>query len=187
MINRIYLSQSDVTHYCSFIQNYPKGERSIIGRSMMQDWKPFEENYHPISLELRSNDSGKKNYQFDFSGALNPFFIISEAALDKLDDVLTSRGQVLPVITESKRKKFFGYYPTNSLSGCFNRDKSVYRVAERGLIIEKSVLIAKNITDEYLFSIEEDISRVFVTDKFKQRVEEAGLLGFDFSVEIPLT
>lgn len=56
---------------------------------------------------------------------------------------------------------------------------------QRGFIIEKPVLKAKNITDEYIFSIEEDISRVFVTEKFKQRVEESGLLGFDFSVEIP--
>ena len=52
-------------------------------------------------------------------------------------------------------------------------------------MIDKPVLIINNITDEYLFSIEEDISRIFVTDKFKQCVEEAGLLGFDFSIEIP--
>ncbi len=52
-------------------------------------------------------------------------------------------------------------------------------------MIRKPFLIAQNITDEYLFPIEEDISRVFVTDKFKQRVEDANLLGFDFSIEIP--
>lgn len=152
---------------------------------MIQNWQPFEENYHPIVLELRRNDSGKKNYQFDLSSALSPFFVISEDALNKIGDILECRGQVLNVITESKKKKFLGYYPTNPLSGCFNMDLSNYRVAERGLIVEKPVLISEKITDEYLFSIEEDISRVFVTDKFKSRVEEAGLLGFDFSIEIP--
>ena len=186
-MKKIYLLQSDVDGFCSFIQDYPDGEESIMGRSVDEPWVPFSDDYLPVKLELSRNEHGKRNYQFDLSSALSPFFVISELALDKLDNILSSRGQVLPVITESKRKKFFGYYPTNSLSGCFNSDKSVYRVAERGLIIEKPVLIAKNITDEYLFSIEEDISRVFVTDKFKQRVEEAGLLGFDFSVEIPLT
>ena len=110
MINKVYFFQSDVTNYCSFIQDYPDGERSIISRSMMQDWDSFDDNYHPIILELRRNDFGKKNYQFDLSSALNPFFIISEIALDKLGDIFTSRGQVLPVITESKKKKFFGYY-----------------------------------------------------------------------------
>ena len=54
-------------------------------------------------------------------------------------------------------------------------------------MIEKTFLIAKNITDDYLFSIEESISRVFVTDKFKQRVEDANLLGFDFSTEIAIS
>ncbi|MFJ0492294.1 hypothetical protein [Citrobacter werkmanii] len=186
-MKNIYLLRSTSRNTCSFIQDYPEGERSIIGRSMMQDWKPFEENYHSVTLELRRNYSGKRNYQFDFSSALNPFLVVSEDALNKLKDIFEPRGQILPVITKSKKKNFFGYYPTNPLSGCFNMDESVYRVAERGLIIEKPVLIASNITDEYLFSIDEDISRVFVTDKFKKRVEEAGLLGFDFSVEIPTT
>ncbi|MFP1724171.1 hypothetical protein ACLECX_15715 [Lonsdalea quercina] len=182
---KIYLLRSTSKNTCSFIQDYPNGERSIIGRSMMKLWKSFDDDYREIKLELRKNDFGKKNYQFDFSSALNPFFIISESTLEKLKDILEPRGQILPVITESKKKKFFGYYPTNPLSGCFDKEKSVYRVAERGLIIEKPVLIASSIIDEYLFSIEEDISRVFVTDNFKQRVEEAGLSGFDFSVEIP--
>jgi len=184
-MNNIYLLRSTSRNTPSFIQDYPTGERSIIGRAMRQDWNPFGTEYQAIMLELRKNDSGKKNYQFDFSSALNPFLVISEDTLNKLKDILEPRGQVLPVITESKRKVFLGYYPTNPLSGCFNMDKSEYRVAERGLIIDKPVLISKNITDKYLFSIEEDISRVFVTDKFKQCVEEAGLLGFDFSIEIP--
>lgn len=187
MRTKVYFMQSDVTNQCSFIQDYPKGEDSIIRRSMSRRWREFDINYQAISLELRKNDFGKKNYQFDFSSALNPFFVISEFALTALSDILEPRGQLLPVITESKRRKFFGYYPTNPLSGCFDKQKSVYREYPNGLMIDKPVLIADNITDDYLFSIEEDISRVFVTDKFKQRVEEAELLGFDFSVEIPIT
>lgn len=172
-------------NHSSFIQNYPDGEESIMGRVRDQLWKPFDEDYHPIKLELNKSDTGKKNYQFDISGSLRPFFVISELALDKLRDILEPRGQVLPVITESKKKNFFGYYPTNPLSCCFDKEKSIYRQYPKGLMIDKPALIAKNITDDYLFSIEEDISRVFVTDKFKQRVEECGLLGFDFSVIIP--
>ncbi|EIX9082195.1 hypothetical protein V6307_11045 [Serratia marcescens] len=186
-MNKIYTLESDVTDFCSFIQDYPEGERSIIGRAMQQNWKPFADSYNAISLELRKNDSGKKNYQFDLSSALSPFFVISELTIEKIGDILLPRGQVLPVETQSKKKLFWGYYPTNVLSGCFDRENSLFREAERGLIVEKPVLKADNITDEYLFSIEEDISRVFVTDAFKRRVEEAGLLGFDFSVEIPTT
>ncbi|HCJ7369211.1 TPA: hypothetical protein NVL56_001120 [Enterobacter hormaechei subsp. xiangfangensis] len=185
-MKKIYLLGSDVTNFCSFIQDYPEGEESIMGRVRSANWKPLS-NYIPIRLELRSNDTGKRNYQFDFSSALSPFFVLSENALDVLSDILLPRGEVLPVLTDSKRKTFLGYHPTNVLSGCFDRENALFREAEGRFLIRKPVLKVDNITDEYLFSIEEDISRVFVTDAFKRRVEEAGLLGFDFSVEIPTT
>ena len=169
------------------MQDYPKGEESIMGRAMDQRWKPFGNDYQPIKLELRRNELGKKNYQFDFSGALNPFLVFSESALTALADILEPRGQLLPVITESKRKQFFGYYPTNPLSGCFDKEKSVYDEWPNGFVVDKPFLIAQNITDEYLFSVEEDMRRVFVTDKFKQRVEDANLLGFNFSVETSIS
>jgi hypothetical protein len=93
-----------------------------------------------------------KNSKLDFSGYLRPFYICSQLILEKLEDILPVKGQILPVITESKRKQFFGYYPTNPLSGCLDREKSIYREADRGLIIEKPVLIAENISNEYIFN-----------------------------------
>ncbi|HEJ9396442.1 TPA: hypothetical protein SMM67_003694, partial [Proteus mirabilis] len=99
MINKIYDFQSDVTIFCSFIQEYSEGEESIIGRAMRQRWDAFDNSYKEVSLELRSNEQGKKNYQFDFSSALSPFMVFSEDALLSLSDILSSRGQVLPVKT----------------------------------------------------------------------------------------
>ena len=184
-MKKIYLLKSALRDNCFFIQDCPEEEVGIMRRVVRQRWKPFGDDYQPIKLELRRNELGKKNYQFDFSGFLGPFLVFSESALTALADILEPRGQLLPVITESRRKKFFGYYPTNPLSGCFDKEKSVYEECPNGLMIRKPFLIAQNITDEYLFSVEEDISRVFVTDKFKQRVEDANLLGLDFSIEIP--
>ena len=187
-MKKIYLLKTTLSDTCFFIQDdCPEDEKGIQERAMGQRWKPFGDDYQPIKLELRRNDFGKKNYQFDFNSFLKPFFVISESALTALADILEPRGQLLPVITESKRKQFFGYYPTNPLSGCFDKEKSIYEECPNALMIEKTFLIAKNITDDYLFSIEESISRVFVTDKFKQRVEDANLLGFDFSIEISIS
>ena len=187
IMKKIYLLRTTLRDTCFFIQDYPEGEEGIMGRAMDQRWKPFGDDYRPIKLELGRSDSGKKNYQFDFSGFLGPFLVFSESALTALADILEPRGQLLPVITESKRKKFFGYYPTNPLSGCFDKEKSDYIEYPNGLNVRKISLIVKNITDEYLFSVEEDMSRIFVTDKFKQRVEDANLLGFDFSIEISIS
>ncbi|HEM7146969.1 TPA: hypothetical protein U2I65_003994 [Providencia stuartii] len=187
MSNKIYYLKSDAMNYCSFIQDYPAGEESIIARAMGQKWKKFNNTYTNIVLELRSNDFGKKNYQFDFSSALSPFFVFSELGVDNLFDVLNPRGQFLDIKTASKRKKFIGYYPTNALSKCVDKQKSLYTEHPKGLIFEKIVLIKENITDEYLFSIHENISAVFVTDKFKKLIEDTGLLGFDFSKEVELS
>lgn len=152
-----------------------------MGLSREQRWKKFI-NYVPIHLALRASDSGKKNYKFDFSSALNPFLIFSENAMQVLKPILAPRGQFLEVITASKRKKFIGYYPTNSYpAGILDLEKSEYVEYPNGLLISKAVLIKQKIADEYLFTIEEDISRVFVTEKFKQLVEDNNLLGFEFS------
>lgn len=183
-MSSIYLLKSNVSNYSSFIQVMDDAEDSIMGLAMDQNWQPFAKIPAPIALELRKSDSGKKNYQFDISASLRPFFVLSETALEVLGDLFGPRGQVLPVVTDSKKKHFFGYYPTNALAGCFDKERSVYREAKKGLLIDKVVLVMANITDEYLFSVEEDFTRVFVTSAFKRRVEDAGLSGFDFSVEI---
>ncbi|MWP62697.1 hypothetical protein [Gilliamella sp. Pas-s25] len=181
---KIYRLKSDLSNYSYFIENCPKGQEDIAGRAMdralYHHWQPFGEEYQPVTMELYRNYYGKKNYQLDISGFTAPFYVLSERALEALSDIFLPRGQVLPIITASKRKKFWGYFPTNVLKGCFDKEKSIYKQWPNGLMIEHVVLIADNITDEYLFTIEEDIGRVFVTEKFKQRVEEAGLLAFTF-------
>ncbi|WP_394393655.1 hypothetical protein [Shewanella woodyi] len=63
----------------------------------------------------------------------------------------------------------------------------MYKEYSNGLLIRKCVLTEREISDEFLFSIEEDISSVFVTEKFKKRVNDAELLGFDFSCEVELS
>ncbi|OCG57544.1 hypothetical protein A9G41_04350 [Gilliamella sp. Nev5-1] len=184
MKSKTYLLNSDLSDYSHFIENCPEGQEDMQGRAMdralYHRWQPFGEEYQPVTMELYRNDYGKKNYQLDISGFTAPFYVLSERALESLSDIFLPRGQVLPIITASKRKKFWGYFPTNVLKDCFNKEKSIYKQWPNGLMIEHVVLIADNITDEYLFTIEEDIRRVFVTEKFKQRVEEAGLLAFTF-------
>lgn len=55
------------------------------------------------------------------------------------------------------------------------------------LAIIQQIRFQNVLTEKNLFTIDEDISRIFVTDKFKQRVEDAGLTAFDFSAKIELS
>ncbi|WP_394393066.1 hypothetical protein [Shewanella woodyi] len=100
----IYKLKSDITNYSCFIEDYPKGQESIMGLSRDNWWKPFGVNYTPVKLEVSADDLGRKNLGFDFSGMLSPFFVLSELALNSLDDILLPRGEVLSVITESKKR-----------------------------------------------------------------------------------
>ena len=184
---KIYKLEFDY-NFSSFIEDSSEGNESDLSEVIGWRWKRFEGDFKPVKLELRrSSETGKKNYQLDFSASLRPFFIFSENALDKLKDILIPRGQILPVITESKRKFFLGYYPTNPLTGCLDMDKSKYTVWPRGILVSKYVLRFENICDDYFFTIEECLSSVFVTSKFRELVEKNNLLGFDFSNEVELS
>lgn len=179
-----YTLKSDTVNYGVFIEEIPENKESIMQLSVQNRWRAFGLEYSPIVVSLGASDTGKKEFNFDICGFLSPFFIFSEKAIDELSDILLPRGEVLDIMTDSQEKKFFGYYPTNPLKNCFDREKSVYREYPNGLMIRKHSLIKDNIEDEYLFTIEEDISSVFVTDKFVERVKNSGLVGFDFSREI---
>lgn len=181
---KIYKLKSDTVNYSIFIEETSEGQDSIMQLSVQNRWEPFASKYNPITLSLSQSDTGKKNYQFDICSFLSPFFIFSEAALEKLGDILLPRGEVLPVITKSKKKVFYGFYPTNKLSGGFDKHNSIYEEYPNGLMIRECVLIENKISDEYLFSIDEDVSSIFVTEKFRQRINDAELSGFDFSFEI---
>ncbi|MCU0070070.1 hypothetical protein N8H71_00625 [Pseudomonas koreensis] len=182
---KIFTLKSNTRDYSSFIEDYPADQQSIISRAMAQQWKPFDESIEPVRLILTASDSGKKNFQFDVSCALFPFVIFSEDAVEALSEhFLAEHGQFLPVITESKRKSFSGYFPIDPVKKCLDMERSKYREYPNGLLVEKAVLVAQHLPERNMFVIEEDIKRIFVTERFKEQVEQSGLKGFDFSNEI---
>ena len=184
---RIYKLNSNTQEFSFFLYDHKRNsnrELSISRESRNWHWKsPIL--YDTILFELRAGDNNKKNYNFDISTASSPFIIISEKAWLELKDILEPRGVLLEINTQSKRKKFYGYYPTNVINpSALNREYSEYAEYPNGLLIYKYVLDEDKIKDDYLFVVEESISDIFVTEKFKERVEKAGLLGFDFSEEV---
>ena len=172
---------SDFENYSSFIEDYPKGCISIISRSIEQRWGAFDDEFSPVTLKLQKSDNGQKNYNFDFSAALKPFLIFSEIAIEELHSLIVNHGQILPISSESKRKKFWGYYPINPIFNCLDLTSSIYDQYEKGMVIQTPILLKERLPKSNIFVINEDVSRIFVTEKFKEKVEKSGLLGFDFS------
>ena len=182
---KLYRILENTKDYSSFLQLSDSLGESIKIKSMHeQNWKPFDMKKFQIpEFELNSSDTGKRNFQHDISTHESPFYIFSENAVEALKDILEPRGQFLPIKTPSKRKKFIGYYPTNPLINAIDIEKSGMKDHNYKVLgIKKESLHFKKgtVLDEYLFSLSEDRRYVFVTEKFRQRVEDAGLKGFDF-------
>lgn len=183
---RIYKLNSNTQEFSFFLYDH-KGnsnrELSISRDSINWKWS-YPSKYNIATFELRAGDNRKKNYNFDISTFESPFIIISEKAWLELKDILEPRGVLLEINTQSKRRKFYGYYPTNSITAkSLNKDLSNFTEYPNGIIVRDIVLDKKYLSDDYLFSIE-NTSLILVTKKFKERVEKAGLLGFDFSEEV---
>lgn len=183
---QLYRIQENTKDYSYFLQkNWSDLSESIKTKSLHeQKWKPFDLNKYVIpEFDLNSSDTGKRNFQHDISTHTSPFYIFSENAVEALKDILESRGQFLPINTPSKRKKFIGYYPTNPLIDTIDIEKSGmkdYDYKSMGIKADNLYFKKGTILDEYLFSLSEDRRYVFITEKFKERVEKAGLKAFDF-------
>lgn len=184
---KVYRIQSFSKEYSSFIEKNEGSYMDSIQYKAMhnQSWKNFDLNKYEIpSFELCSSDTGKRNYKFDVSSSSRPFYIFSEKAVESLKDILEPRGQFLPIITPSKRKKYLGYYPTNPLRNMIDLEKSNINKEELenfGIREMNNIHIKSGaIIDEYIICFSEARGCVLITEKFRQRVEKAGLEGFDF-------
>lgn len=182
----IYKLASNCRDFSSVIHNRQNGD-SIQSLAIDRLWKPFnEDKFNKPTIDLYRSDTGKVNFKSDIFSDLSPFFVFSEKAIEALKDIFEPRGQFLPITMKSKRKKFMGYYPTNHIQNGFDQNLSEYSDIGygHGVILFKPVLIKNKFENEYLFSLSEARGSVFVTDKFKKRVEEADLEGFDFTHKV---
>lgn len=186
-MNKVYQLKQDLENYAHFIEQRGKYEDSFSYKY----WglkKIDLNNYKPLILKLYASDTGKKNFQTDISYISGASFAFSENAIKVFKEIFEKTGQIFPVQTESKRKKFFGFYPNKKPydGSIINFDKSVWRQADKGKLIKNLVLNNKYPKDDYLFTLYDHPSYVYVTESFKKLVEDNNLKGFDFSKEIKI-
>jgi len=153
------------------------------------EWANIDLNtYQPVVLELGTSNFGKRNFKMDITIAANCLLVLSEKAVECLKDLLEKTGQIIPITTDSKRKKFYGFYANKNVYdlSIVNLDKSDYRQAERGKIFHKVVLNESYPKDDYIFTVRELAMRIYATDKFKELIEKNNLGGlrFDRTVEV---
>jgi hypothetical protein len=181
-MNKVYKLKNDLENYAHFLEIRENVDNMFIDKYWR--WKEIDLNtYEPVKYELCSGDNGKKNYKMDIAKTSMGLIIFSEKAINALKNILEKTGQIVPIITESKRKKFFGFYPNKNIydDSIINFDKSEWRQAEKGKIFQKIVLNNQYPKNDYIFTLSSYAMGCFVTEKFKEIVEKNDLKGFEFN------
>jgi hypothetical protein len=177
-----YRLQSDFENFSTFNEIYEDVNNKFFNKYW--NWKKIElENYESVKYKLLRSNKGHKNYQLDISTFGAGLIVLSENTVKSLKEILEENGQIVEIITESKRKKFYGYYVNKNIYGdeIINFEKSEWRQAEKGKLFYNVVLNNNYPKDDYIFVLKSHSVTVFVTEKFKKLVEENNLKGFCFN------
>nr|WP_244110323.1 DUF1629 domain-containing protein [Burkholderia cenocepacia] len=109
---------------------------------------------------------------------LSPFLLFSERALDVLAPVLHDSGEIL--LVEAPIKDMFGFHVTRVIESAVDMDASKFKVYPRATVFNKIFLLKSRIEGADIFRLKESPATVFVSERFRELVEQNELKGFDF-------
>lgn len=170
-------------------------EPSLIGNEYLHEdfdgRNPGKLNWEPVplaSLWKPCRLLGKVQPYHDYPSPGRDMAIFSRRAVGTLIDLLVPSGELLPTITQTGE-----YYVYNALhkSDAFDVAKSIAEFMptsgkETAFSIERYELRSENLGNHAIFRLREDPGSIMVTDRFKERVENACLNGFFFAKIWPL-
>ncbi len=135
-------------------------------------------NWNPIKVERMYNR------EFSNTPGFSPHIpVFDEKAKNALKNILNNKVEFLPLDCENN--SFFAVNVINILD-CIDYNKSVYKTfSDRKRIMRfiKYSFIEKKINAQHIFKIiDEPLKRPFVSDEFKNIVEENNLTGFIFKL-----
>jgi hypothetical protein len=180
-MSNIYELKEDSKNYSVFYEIYDNLDNVFIKKYW--GWQTIDlDDYQPVKFKLYKSDEGKKNFQMDI-GIESSLIILSERAVEVLKDILDKTGQIIPIETESIRKKFYGFYPNKNIynSSVINLNKSKWKKVEKEKIMYKTIFNSDALKNDPLFVLSDDPLKVYVSEEFKEIVENNNLKGLDFS------
>ncbi len=129
--------------------------------------------------EMGRSNKNLKNFKLDVSRKIN-YLILSDRAKPLFEEY----GTFFEIETDSKRKKFVGFFPNKCIVSNELADLRIseYEISENGKLNLGNFFFKKEIEslDLDLFVVEGS-SYIYVTDNFKEKLEKEGLGGFSFN------
>ncbi|WP_078544733.1 imm11 family protein [Litchfieldia alkalitelluris] len=127
----------------------------------------------------------KEGSKSDFPAGLLSVPTFSERAINVLGDLLAGKVELLPLLTDAN-----SYYAGNVINvlDCIDEEHAEVRVFDDGQVMKytRYAFLTDKIVGEDIFKILVHDSKrilkttVFVSDRFREKVLEAGLKGFEF-------
>ena len=115
--------------------------------------------------------------------------LISQKAADALHDIWDKHATLYPVLLEDKPEEPYYMVVVHTVIDCLDREQSIgYKAleeTERGQkgyfdMVTEWVMREEEIGDNELFVLPDKKTTIYTTEAFKQRVLQAGLMGFCF-------
>lgn len=114
--------------------------------------------------------------------------LISEAAKNALRDVWDKHATLYPVKLSDKPDELYYMVVVHTVIDCIDREKSMGSIEKFGKdkdkdyfsSINKWVMREDEVGDNFIFTLPDSEITIYLTERFKKRVIEAGLTGFGF-------
>lgn len=148
--------------------------RSFDGRPQAADWVP-------VRLNVRNGRAGAALPTSDYPSLTSNVPVFSRRAKDCLEDLLTPRGEFLPLLSSVGE-----YYAFNvsTVLDALDEEKSVVDRFDSGRIMDVDTyqFFRDKLVGATIFKLVHTPEMdVFVTDEFIRRVNEHGLTGMGFT------
>jgi hypothetical protein len=179
---KIYKLHADDGHYRSVMALDARDKEAYlftkIGIPIAATHKPI-----PVKIHIVDNRKVKTKAQSQLKGDLYGFGgnapVYGEHAVDVLGDKLREYGELLLLIGDNGAK-YYAYRCTNRKDEASDQAEAERRRIASGSILDSYICAFKPeiIGDDEIFCTKPE--GTFYTDKFKHRVEEAGLKGGKF-------
>ena len=145
---------------------------NLYGVSRKQDWKPIL-----VQRDRPTRRGACKAADLPYSGS---GIILRRSAVDALHDILDAQGEVLPLATTDGVDLFV--FNLRFMIDAIDKERSIYEsVPETSLIwVRTYVFREEMIRDIDIFRVPFGQRRIYVSDRFVERVKKAKLKGTEF-------
>lgn len=152
------------------------------GRFLELSGTPQASRWTPVAVKRVSSSLGKKLNQADFPFFRQQSLVMRRRAAEVLADLLTSNGELLDLTTEdgvellvynARVRDVLDYERSGLLKVQFPTDRIIG-------ILRPHLRHSELLGEADIFRVPEGVSPTFVSERFRERVERAGLTGLVF-------